>query len=168
MTAKPVTLQRTIFWRVMLITSVVVWVVAWLLLVFLHTETVLGTGPAMFLAGILLALVHGRRYHHPVWWLAMMNLFLPVFFTILVNLYKWSPGEAREPFIYMGSLAMALAMALTVKGWHMGIKTFEAWQCQQCGYALIHLQTDQCPECGRPFDPQVIQKLQVDTQSLPD
>jgi hypothetical protein len=152
----------------MLVVSVIVWVVAWLLLVFVHTETVLGTGPALSLTGILLLLAHGRRYHHPVLWLGLIDVFLPVFFTLLVNLFSWSPSEAHEPFIYMGSLVMALAMVLTVKGWHMGIKKFQAWQCQHCGYALIHLQTDQCPECGKHFDPCAIANLQVDPSHVTD
>tara|TARA_Y100000589_G_scaffold331401_1_gene384765 strand:+ start:5280 stop:5531 length:252 start_codon:yes stop_codon:yes gene_type:complete len=83
----------------------------------------------------------------------LINLLLPPFFTLLVNLFNWSHTETREPFIYVGSLTMAVAMVLTVKGWHVGMKNFEAWQCQQCGYALIHLQTDQFPECGKPFAP---------------
>jgi len=93
--------------------AVIAWgicVVACVLLVGVDTETVVATGPAVFLAGTVMV-VHGvRRRDRWTWILGLAHCAICAFFVVLVNLYRWGPGDAHVPFAVMG-VAYTLAVA---------------------------------------------------------
>jgi ribosomal protein L37E len=51
------------------------------------------------------------------------------------------------------ALGLLVAAGLLVLGWR-GRRTPTDPHCRRCGYSLIHLQSNQCPECGTPVTPE--------------
>lgn len=45
-------------------------------------------------------------------------------------------------------------------------KTTPAWQCKDCGYALLGLTTTSCPECGHAFDPRLVPRVDGEGKPL--
>jgi hypothetical protein len=87
--------------------------VAWIF-IFVDTETVVGTGPVIFLLAIL-AVIGGIV--HRDWWLMVVGLWhaaICLLFVALVNLRNWSPEMAHNPFLVMGAFHLFLTLAPTV------------------------------------------------------
>ena len=78
--------------------------VAWMLIVGVDVESVVVTGPIIALLGGMVA-VRGlieRRAGFTV--LGATHLGVSLLFVMLVNLFRWSPGEAATPFTVMGAM----------------------------------------------------------------
>jgi len=139
--------------QVVLILSWLTCVIGLALIVLVDTESVIGTGPVLFVLGVvLLALAGAARYR----WAAACaagHIALPLFWTLLVNMFDWSPDEAHWPFVIMGSGYVA---AVTLAGIYVLLNPprleRSPWECRQCGYLLYGLPSGDCPECGVPFE----------------
>jgi hypothetical protein len=72
-------------------------------LVWFHTESVLGTGPVLMsfaLVVILLSAMPSSR-HVPSLLLGLAHFSVCLLFFILVQTFSWSPSEAKIPFALM-------------------------------------------------------------------
>lgn len=162
-------LSRQKTWRYALILSLLTWLVGWVLMVLVDVETVMGTGPVMFTLGITLLAAHKKRFTwHPANVHAWMNILTPLWFTLLVNVFSWSPTRATVPFNIMGTILIFISVPLAVGAWFKQPQHFQAWQCQTCGYPLINLNGDTCPECGVGYDAQKVNDAMVDLDEVVD
>src|SRR5688500_1027572 len=88
---------------------------AWVLLRFVDVETVLVTGPALFLVGtaaLTAGLAARRRLLAS---LGAAHCAVCVLFVALVRLRTWGPDDARDPFTWMGAAYMLAVLAPTVR-----------------------------------------------------
>ena len=53
-------------------------------------------------------------------------------------------------------LPSLFVMFVVHHSWQDRLKLHTDWQCHQCGYTLLNLPSNTCPECGKTFDPKVI------------
>jgi hypothetical protein len=87
---------------------------AWVALRFVKVESVLITGPILFVLGVL-TLVGGVITGHRLFTgLGAMHCAVCVLFVTLVNTQRWSPRDAREPFTWMGLAYTAAVTAPTL------------------------------------------------------
>jgi hypothetical protein len=107
--AKPAEAGRRRYLRVAEIVSITACVIAWAFLTFVDVESVLVSGPVLFLLGAALfvgGLVHRDR-RSVVFGAAHASVCL--LFVGLVNLFGWGPSEAKHPFALLGGIyAMGL------------------------------------------------------------
>jgi hypothetical protein len=138
--------------RVLLALGWVACLIGWLL-IFLDTETVVGSGPVILLVGLVLMIVGAvqRRLLSALIGAGHCGVCL-LFFT-LVAVFDWSPSGAHVPFLIMGILYVVAITPLTVLAWRKPPHARPPWECQVCGYLLYGLSEPRCPECGTEFDP---------------
>ena len=90
--------------RVCVILAWAACVLAWMLIVGVDVISVIATGPIIALLAGMVA-VRGlieRRAGFTV--LGAAHLGICLLFIVLVNLFRWSPGEAQKPFTVIGAL----------------------------------------------------------------
>jgi hypothetical protein len=68
------------------------------------TESVIGTGPVLFTLGLLTLLGGLFTRDRPVAGVGACHCGICLLFFGLVNLLEWSPDEARNPFLVMGTV----------------------------------------------------------------
>lgn len=127
-------------------------VLAWHLVVLVDVESVMATGPVIFMAGTLLVgLGIHASYLHAVW-LGAAHMVICILLFALVVVYSWTPDEATMPFalIGLGYVAVSLPLTLWARAHCPALR--RPWQCVNCGYLLYGLTEPRCPECGTPFD----------------
>ena len=137
-------------------TLVVGWVaclVALLLIIFVDVESVVGTGPVIFLLGLGTIFVGIRVRHPATWLLGLTHCAICVLFTALVNGLRWGPSDATTPFTIMGLVYVALTLPPTVLAYRNMPAARPPWECAQCGYLRYGRPEPRCPECGTPVDP---------------
>jgi len=85
----------------------------WLLILLWDIKVVILAGPVIF-AG--LAALAGGLHARADWVSAagIAHCSICALFLALVNLLRWGPSDAREPFLFMGAAYCALALPLTV------------------------------------------------------
>jgi ribosomal protein L40E len=137
--------------RIAIAAAAVDGLIAWLLL-FVKVESVLFTGPILFFLGIILIL--GSR---PVrFWrggiLGVLHCGIFVLLVMLVNLFHWSPDNAKVPFIIMGGMYLLGTLPLGVFAYRNVPASYDPSRCSRCGYLLYGLTEPRCPECGTPCD----------------
>ena len=144
--------------RVLLLANVVGTVVAYVVMLE-EVETVIVSGPLLFLAGaITLFIARTLKYALGIA-VGGAQIGICLLFVSLVNILRWGPSAAEGPFklmsiLYMaGALPAAVAAALRIPDDPM------FGRCEQCGYRLYGLTAARCPECGRGFDPALLPAL---------
>ena len=94
--------------------------VGWILVCFVKVESVLVTGPILFVLGAL-ALLGGFLTGRPLFIvIGAAHCFICVLFTALVNALRWSPAQAHDPFTLMGLLFTAAIAVPTLMAWSSG------------------------------------------------
>jgi hypothetical protein len=88
--------------------------IAWLLIVFVEVESVLFTGPVILTLGVLLIIGGALARDARAVAFGIAHAFICVLFFLLVNLFGWSPGQAKQPFTVMGASYTCVAVALAV------------------------------------------------------
>ena len=68
------------------------------------TESVVITGPVLFTLGLLALLGGVFTRDFVMATIGAAHCFVCVLFVLLVNAFRWSPDEARAPFLVMGSV----------------------------------------------------------------
>jgi hypothetical protein len=139
--------------RVMLVADLVVCLTALLLIPLTGVETVLLTGPILFISGLVTATVAGNSRYGSAMWVGIAHCGVCLLFVVLVNTLDWSPREAIHPFEAIGSFfssAIGGAMWMALR---RAPREREPWTCVGCGYLLYGLIEPRCPECGLKFDP---------------
>lgn len=134
-------------------------VLAWLLIVLVDVESVLFTGPALFLLGLVLLVI--GALHRSFWFVALGigHISIVVLFVALVIAYSWSPSDAKDPFAAMSLSYVLFVSPVSFVAWMRRPRGFAPWQCRSCGYALIGLRSGRCPECGTPFDDREVRRF---------
>jgi hypothetical protein len=69
-----------------------------------HTETVVITGPVLFTLGVLSLLGGLFTRDRLAAGLGACHCGVCVLFVILVNALRWSPDDAHDPFVAMGTI----------------------------------------------------------------
>jgi hypothetical protein len=86
------------------------------LIAVVSVESVLITGPVIFLLGLMAIL--GGTWTRATWTLVtgVAHCGICILFMMLVNVWNWSPSYAREPFWWMGIGYTVASLPLTVMG----------------------------------------------------
>jgi hypothetical protein len=135
--------------RILIAAAWLACVIAWLIL-FIHVEPAVVTGPIISVLGIVMLFNAHRTRRRDVLWLGVAHIGLCILFFLLVNLNNWSPAQAFVPFVTMGFSYIAAAAVPTWFAYHREMHV--PGVCDSCGYALTGLPEPRCPECGRSFD----------------
>lgn len=91
--------------------------VGWILLCLVKVETVLVTGPILFVLGAL-TLLGGLLTGRPLFSvIGAAHCFICVLFAALVNALRWSPRDAHDPFTWMGLVFTAAVTVPTLMAW---------------------------------------------------
>ena len=104
-------------------------------------------------------------YRHWQMWVAtagfVLLFMLPVILlqNLVLSLGSWL-GRAI-PLMPLLGLALFRHMQLSLLRPYMR-KALDERICKQCGYWLIGLTEPRCPECGTPFDPELLKRLRPD------
>ena len=136
-------------------------VIGWILIPTVDVESVVITGPVLFVLGFGLMVtiwIGGARWTALV---AAGHMCVCVLFFTLVNVLRWSPDDAHTPFMIMGGVYTLLIVPATVAACMHWPRVRQPWECQKCGYPLVNLDTEPCPECGQPFEPVVVRDAMV-------
>lgn len=145
--------QRVMWARRTLVASWFCCAMAWLLIVLVDIESVLVTGPLIFLMGAILILLSRNPRFVRGMALGFCHIFVCLLFFGLVQVFHWRPGQAHAPFALMGLCYVTMTIMLTFWALRRAPKVQTPWGCDQCGYLLYGLTEPRCPECGTPFDP---------------
>lgn len=137
--------------------------VAWILVVAVDVESVVGTGPIIFSIGGAIIILGGIVQYRLAIWAGVAHCGICVLFTALVNIFSWSPREAEMPFGIMGAVYVIASLPLTWWAFRRPPPTRQPWECRECGYLLFGLAEPRCPECGTTFDPQVLRCFGADS-----
>jgi hypothetical protein len=72
----------------------------------------------------------------------------------LINALSWSPHQAQVPVSLIGTAYVLLSAYFYYQAWQClrRSKHIPRWVCRQCGYLLVGLTENRCPECGTPFE----------------
>ena len=89
-------------------------ILAWLLILYPTVESVLVSGPLIFLLGAALLIVAWRVGSPRHMILGASHCAICLLFFMLVQQLKWGPGAARTPFAVMGGAYAAAAAAATL------------------------------------------------------
>jgi len=76
---------------------------AWTLIVFVRIDSVLVTGPLIFLTGLMLLISGVQERSVPYLFLAAAHCAVCLLFFVLVNRLDWSEEQAYVPFTVMGA-----------------------------------------------------------------
>jgi hypothetical protein len=130
------------------------------LILFIHVETVGGTGPIEAGLGLII-LIFAMVYRHLAGiFLGASMIGISVLMFLLVLLLEWSPREAYLPFSFLASIYMLFSLPLTIYVTVRPPILYQEWQCHGCGYLIYGLQSPQCPECGNVLNPDLVAKYQ--------
>jgi len=147
-----------IFYAIALVLGAVSVVIAYLCIIFIDVETVLGTGPAIAIMG-LIVIGFATRYKHKSGMIDGISLVTIVVLTTAITwLLDWSPGEAKAPFLIIGGTYLLAQMGILITVFLNPPVLREEWQCVDCGYPIYGLQSAQCPECGSVIHPALLEK----------
>jgi hypothetical protein len=83
-------------------------------LLFVDVESVLVTGPLIFVLGAALVVMGGKVRDWARFGIGAAHVGVCVLFVFLVNLLHWSPGDADVPFKWMGGFYLAGATGANV------------------------------------------------------
>ncbi len=129
-------------------------VVGTVLIVFVDVESVVGTGPILFIFGLLLVVSGAFCRNGYAVGVAISMIAVSLLFFGLVYFLRWSPRDAEQPFTVMSIIYVVLMSPLVLIALlqRPRVTRWRPWECQSCGYPLFGLKTPSCPECGTPFD----------------
>lgn len=126
---------------------------AWVLIAAVDVESVVGTGPALFLIGLATVVAGARARYPAAWGLGLAHCAICIVFVALINLLSWNPSQAAGPFTVMGLAYTVVTLPICIIVFGRPPQVHEPWECAQCGYMLFGLREPRCPECGLAFDP---------------
>ena len=128
------------------------------LILFIHVETVAGTGPIESALGLVI-LIFAIVYRHLVGIILGASMIgISVLLFLLVLTLQWSPSDAKLPFSFVTSIYMLFNLPMTVYLLARPPVLYQEWQCSRCGYLIYGLQSPQCPECGSNLNPELVAK----------
>jgi hypothetical protein len=84
--------------------------VGWALLAFVDVETVVVSGPVLFVLGLVLIVAGGVTRSWRAVGFGAAHVGVCILFVALVNLRHWSPRQAEAPFTIMGSAYTSAAV----------------------------------------------------------
>ena len=83
----------------------------------IHTETVLFSGPLVAILGIWLIVQGFKRHEMLRAILGGVHCTICALFVVMVNLWHWSPGDARLPFLLMSTVHTIIDGGLVLTMW---------------------------------------------------
>lgn len=120
-------------------------------------ESVLFTGPLLFLIGVAMIVAGNLTRYLLAALLGTAHCTICILFFALVQIRNWGPTSARERFVAMGVLYAIAVIPVSMLAWLRPPRPPAGeLKCPQCGYLLYGLQEPRCPECGTAFDPAMI------------
>jgi hypothetical protein len=144
--------------RVFILLTLVVNIVGWVVC-FNQIDYAIELGLLNGVLGLLLFVV-GLIARYPwAWSLGLAHFALPWFMFEMVRLHRMGPLQARPAFIWADAVFLAVVLPLSLVGCYLGAKRrpfLEPGLCRMCGYPLHGLAGPRCPECGTPFDPELL------------
>jgi hypothetical protein len=101
-------------WLRPLLTLMVLFLAVGTIAAWVHVESILVSGPILFLVGVFLAVWTRRQRNIPIRMVACGALAFPVFCVLLINFYGWGPRDAQRPISVL-CLAFSLLMPLLIR-----------------------------------------------------
>jgi len=126
------------------------------LIVAVDVESVLATGPILFLVGFVMVVMGYWIGYRLAAGIGAAHMGVCVLFVLLVNILNWSPSAASFPFAWMGLLYTVATAWPSFYAFSHPPSDHIPGTCRQCGYILVCLPEPRCPECGLPFDPREV------------
>jgi hypothetical protein len=113
-------------------------------------ESVLLTTPLVSAVGLTMLII-GVRTKHPFTWVAWVHTLLaPSFYALILLGTIKGPSDIAVIAPVIGVLYTAFAISTAVLIWNVKDPN-NGWACASCGYLLVGLTSDRCPECGGHF-----------------
>ncbi|HOW70157.1 MAG TPA: hypothetical protein PKY77_06095 [Phycisphaerae bacterium] len=125
-------------------------IMAWGLVVLVDVESVLFTGPILLVVGLLSVMAGLLAKYGRAAAVGACYAGVSLFFFLLVVIFDWGPGEAEQPFLWMGGAFNICIIPLFHSAWKIPPSP-APHECAHCGYFLYGLTEPRCPECGTPF-----------------
>lgn len=145
---------RLVAWtRVLIAIGWFACIVALGLIIIVDVETVLATGPILFLIGLASIVTGLLANYRRAAIVGASYAGVSLLFFLLVNIFEWSPAQAKWPFIFMGAAFNVFIVPLFRYAWKCP-PARPPNECAHCGYLLYGLTEPRCPECGTAFPPE--------------
>lgn len=97
----------------LLLTAWVITAIGWVLMV-IHVETAVASGPVLCVLGLMIAMMGVRRRRAWAAGIGAGDCAICALFVGLVLHFNWSPDEARVPFLLMGGVYVAISGVCTM------------------------------------------------------
>lgn len=153
--------------RILLWISSVTWIVGIFAASLVSVQILIAMAAILFAVGIRLILICIKGWDE-TYLLGTVNLLSPVWIAIYATAILKDIGSVISVLFFTGiPIAIVLAHA-TQRSWQNRFVAYPKWQCRTCGYALMNLDSHQCPECGLVFDPQAVKDAMVDMDQVVD
>ena len=126
--------------------------VGWVVCATMDIEFAILIGGLMLICGTATVARAWILHDHGAALFGLVQVLVVLAVTALVMLMSWGPGPATRPILGIGAGYLIAAAPWAWRLWKTRVEGFPPWQCQACGYALVGLHRDNCPECGQDFD----------------
>lgn len=130
-------------WISVLVTTIIV--------IAVDVEVILGMGP--LIVGLALAMIVPGFFLRSkrVLLLMMAHVAVCVGVFLMIVLLRLNQREAFVPTAIIGAVWTVLSFPLTVFLFWVRLPQHNPWACVKCGYLLVGLESNDCPECGTTF-----------------
>lgn len=122
-------------------------------------QTVLFTGPVVLLYGILQLL--SSNGHRAVQALGAGNCIVVIAVTTIIVVAELGPADSLATILLFGLpwLIASVVIAFKARRYTPSKRDRFPWNCAACGYPLVGVAGDACPECGTRFDARKLREL---------
>jgi hypothetical protein len=103
--------------RVLIVLAGLACLLAWALIVTIQAETVLGTGPLIFLLGVAMLAVAVNARSNRCMILGALHCAVCLLFFVVTWRLDWSPDEALKPFTLAGAVYIVLISFVSAWAW---------------------------------------------------
>lgn len=131
-------------------------ILAWLM----FCIPLLGDAPLIAIPAYLFLLVNGVGFFFTLkehWYasaiLAVWTSCVPLLCFSILDINYWMQSEIA--LLATLALMSVITLYLINRSWQDRFKLHRDWQCQTCGYNVLNLTSNTCPECGEFFDTQL-------------
>src|SRR5512133_3736269 len=129
--------------RFLIPASLLACVAAWFVM-FLEVETVVVSGPILFLVGVVIIIGSRRLSFRLGVLIGVAQVLIVLLFDGLVIVLNWGPSAAEKPFRIMGAIYVLILFPVSLRAWDRVPRGYKPGECEGCGYLLYGLREPRC------------------------